>query len=270
MAISVKNLSFRYERKAIIKDVSFSLEKGKFISLIGPNGSGKSTLLKTMLYLQQPQKGETRIEDNILKEMKPKERAKLVGFLPQSPEIHEQITVEELVKLGRYHNKKAMKPLQKEDFKAVNEAIEWIGLSDFRNTSILSLSGGQKQRAFLAMVLAQQTDYIFLDEPTSYLDINHQIEFVELLKRLQTELGKTIVIVLHDLPIVAKYSDYVITLKNGELYSSGTPCEVFNTAMLNNVFSVQADINAIADTYQVLCSNFRRPDCNICSMENKN
>lgn len=258
MAISVKNLSFGYDKKLTIKDVSFELEKGKFISLIGPNGSGKSTLLKTMLYLQQPRSGETRIEGNILKEMKHKERAKLVGFLPQAPDIHEQITVEELVKLGRYHNKKVMQPLQEEDFKAVNDAIEWIGLKEFREKSILSLSGGQRQRAFLAMVLAQQTDYIFLDEPTSYLDINHQIEFVELLKRLQEELGKTIVIVLHDLPIVAKYSDYVVTLKNGELYSSGTPQEVFNTKMLNTVFSVQADINAIANTYQVLCYNFRR------------
>lgn len=268
MAICVKNLSFGYDKKNIIKDVSFTLEKGKFISLIGPNGSGKSTLLKTMLYLQQPNQGETTIEGNILKEMKHKERAKLVGFLPQAPDIHEQITVEDLVKLGRYHNKKAMKSLQEEDFKAINDAIEWIGLKDFKKTSILSLSGGQRQRAFLAMVLAQQTDYIFLDEPTSYLDINHQIEFVELLKKLQVELGKTIVIVLHDLPIVAKYSDYVITLKNGELYSSGNPCEVFNTNMLNEVFSVQADINAIANTYQVLCSNFRRPECNVCS-ENK-
>lgn len=260
MAINVKNLFFKYNKKTILNDISFSLEKGKFISLIGPNGSGKSTLLKNMLYLHKPEKGETTIEGHILKNMPPKERAKLVGFLPQSPSINEQITVEELVKLGRYHNKKALQPLQKEDFTAINEAIEWIGLSDFKQTSILSLSGGQRQRAFLAMVIAQQTDYIFLDEPTSYLDINHQIEFIELLKRLQLELGKTIIIVLHDLPLVAKYSDYVITLKNGTLYNLGEPCRVFTEKMLNEVFSVQADINAIANTYQVLCSNFRK--CN--------
>lgn len=256
MAIEVKNLSFGYDKNLIIKDISLNLEKGKFISLIGPNGSGKSTLLKTMLHINQPNSGETIIEGKNLKEYKNKERAKKVAFLPQAPEIHEQISVEELVKMGRYHNKKPFQPLKKEDYDAVNDAIKWIGLENFKNKSILSLSGGQRQRAFLAMVLAQQTDYIFLDEPTSYLDINHQIEFVELLKKLQEEFNKTIIIVLHDLPIVAKYSDYVVTMKNGNLYSVGTPCNVFTQQMLNEVFSVQAEINAIANSYQVLCYNF--------------
>ena len=257
MAITVKNLSFGYDKDLTIRDISLNLEKGQFISLIGPNGCGKSTLLKTMLYLNNPRTGFTKIEDKILKNMKNKERAKLVGFLPQSPEIHEQITVEELVRLGRYHNKKTFRPFQEEDYMAVNEAIEWIGLSYFRKKSILSLSGGQKQRAFLAMVLAQQTDYIFLDEPTSYLDINHQIEFIELLKKLQNEFGKTIVIVLHDLPLVAKYSDYVVAMKNGKLYSTGTPADIFSNKMLNDVFSINASICPI-NSCQVLCYDFRK------------
>lgn len=258
MAIIVENLSFGYDKDLTIKNISLNLEKGQFISLIGPNGSGKSTLLKTMLYLNNPRTGFTKIENKILKSMKNKDRAKLVGFLPQAPEILEQITVEELVRLGRYHNKKTFRPFQTEDYTAIDEAIEWIGLSDFRKKSILSLSGGQRQRAFLAMVLAQQTDYIFLDEPTSYLDINHQIEFIELLKKLQNELGKTIIIVLHDLPIVAKYSDYVVIMNNGELYNTGTPASIFNNQMLSEVFSINASICPITDSCQVLCYDFRK------------
>ena len=259
MAIIVENLSFGYDKDLTIKDISLNLEKGQFISLIGPNGSGKSTLLKTMLYLNNPKTGYTKIENKILKNMKNKERAKLVAFLPQSPEVHEQITVEELVKLGRYHNKKTFRSLQKEDYMAVDNAIEWTGLDDFKKKSILSLSGGQKQRAFLAMTLAQQTDYIFLDEPTSYLDINHQIEFIELLKKLQKECGKTIVVVLHDLPLVAKYSDYVVIMNKGKLYDTGTPANIFSNKMLNEVFSINASICPITNSCQVLCYEFRKP-----------
>ena len=266
MAIEVKNISFGYDKNLIIENISLNLEKGKFISLIGPNGSGKSTLLKTILHINRPHSGKTIIEGKNLKDYKNKERAKKVAFLPQSPEIHEEISVKELVKMGRYHNKKAFQPLKKEDYNAINNAIKWIGLEEFKEKSVLSLSGGQRQRAFLAMVLAQETDYIFLDEPTSYLDINHQIEFVELLKKLQTEFNKTIVIVLHDLPIVAKYSDYVVTLKNGKLYDKGIPCKVFTQKMLNEVFSVQAEINAIANSYQVLCYNFCIKNKNILSI----
>lgn len=258
MAIHVTNLSFAYQQIPILKNINFKLEKGQFISLIGPNGCGKSTLLKNMLSLYSSHTGSCIIDNQCLKDMKSKERAKLVAFLPQSPEIHEHITVEELVKLGRYHNKRIFRSLDSEDIKAVQIAISWAGLDAVKKRSILSLSGGQRQRAFLAMILAQDTDYIFLDEPTSYLDVNHQIEFIELLKKLQKEFHKTIVIVLHDLPTVSKYSDYLVILKDGALYKAGEPKKVFTLKMLNDVFGVCANICPIKNSEHLLSYDYRK------------
>ena len=259
MVISVKNLSFSYhDQQKLLEDISFTAEKGQFISIIGPNGSGKSTLLKVMLQLRKAQTGHVSIDGQDLAKMSIKQRAKLYAFLPQAPEVHEDISVREFVFLGRFHNKHWFKDWSDQDRQLVDQAIEWVGLSDFKQTSILELSGGQRQRAFIAMILAQDTDYIFLDEPTSYLDINHQIEFIELLKRLQLELGKTIVIVLHDISLVAKYSDYVVTVENGHLHSTGTPLEVFTPDMLHQVFSIQAQICPLANCQQVLCYDFQK------------
>lgn len=259
MVIEVQDLSFSYNRnQPTLEDISFTAEKGKFISIIGPNGSGKSTLLKSMLQLKKAQKGQVRIEGQDLSRLSIKQRAKLYAFLPQAPEVHEDISVEEFVFLGRFHNKHWLKEWTAEDKKLVKESIELVGLEDMKDKSVLELSGGQRQRAFIAMVLAQDTDYIFLDEPTSFLDINHQIEFIELLKRLQIELGKTIVIVLHDISLVAKYSDYVVTVEKGRVHSTGTPLEVFTAEMLHTVFSIQAQICPLANCQQVLCFDFEK------------
>lgn len=263
MVISVEHLSVSYhDKQPILEDVSFSADKGQFISIIGPNGSGKSTLLKSMLQLKKAKSGTTAIEGKNLAKLSIKQRAKLYAFLPQAPEIREDISLSEFVFLGRFHNKHFFKDWSKEDHRLVNQAIDWVGLSDKKDQSMLELSGGQRQRAFLAMVLAQDTDYIFLDEPTSYLDINHQLEFIELLKRLQVELGKTIVTVLHDISLVAKYSDYVITLNQGAIHSTGTPKEVFTQDMLHTVFSIQAQICPLANCQQVICYDFSKTSAN--------
>lgn len=258
MAITVEHLSFSYGQAPILKDISLDLPKGKFISLIGPNGSGKSTLLKAMLALKKPQTGITTIDGKALQRLSAKDRAKRVAFLPQNPEIHEDILVKDFVALGRYHSKRFFKGLTSKDQALIAQAIRWSGLEDLEETSLLSLSGGQRQRAFIAMILAQDTDYIFLDEPTSYLDVNHQIELIEILKDLQENLGKTIVMVLHDLPLVSKYSDYIVALKDGQLYDAGTPSQVFTDKMLAQVFQVCATICPIKNSSQVLCYDFRK------------
>ena len=190
MGVSVKKVNFAYERVPILKDVSFELPKGKMTALIGPNGSGKSTLLKTMLGLEKPSIGHVCLDGKNISEMRHRDRAKKLAFLSQFPSLQDHMTVEDLVKLGRQHNKRFLKPPSKEDMDHVQRALDWVGLAGQADTSVLSLSGGQRQRqrAFLAMVLAQDTDYIFLDEPTSYLDIRYQIEFIELVS-LDTMVG---------------------------------------------------------------------------------
>lgn len=259
MVIKVNNLSFSYDnRKKIIDGLSFSLEKGQFISIIGPNGSGKSSLLKAMLQFEKPDSGETQIDGIDLSKLSVKRRAKLFSFLPQSPKIFEAISVREFVFLGRFHNKQWFREWSEKDYRMVEQAISWVGLTGKEEFSVLELSGGQRQRALLAMVLAQDTDYIFLDEPTSYLDINHQIEFIELLKHLQREMGKTVVAVLHDISLVAKYSDCVLVMKKGKIYNMGSPEKVFTPSMLDSVFSVQAKICPLANCKQVLCYDFQK------------
>ena len=260
MGVSVKKVNFAYERVPILKDVSFKLPKGKMTALIGPNGSGKSTLLKTMLGLEKPSIGHVCLDGKNISEMRHRDRAKKLAFLSQFPSLQDHMTVEDLVKLGRQHNKRFLKPPSKEDMDHFQRALDWVGLAGQADTSVLSLSGGQRQRqrAFLAMVLAQDTDYIFLDEPTSYLDIRYQIEFIELLKALQLEFQKTIVIVLHDLSLVSKYADYIVTLKEGQVYSMGSPNHVFTEAMLWDVFRVCATICPIKNTSHVMSYDFRR------------
>ncbi|MBM7635673.1 ABC transporter ATP-binding protein [Streptococcus saliviloxodontae] len=260
MVITVSNLDLSYGTRKVLDQISLRLEEGQFISLIGPNGCGKSSLLKAMLGIIPVKKGQTFLDGQDLKSLKSKERTKRIAFLPQSPKVIEDISVVDFVSLGRYHSKKLFLPLSQTDKDLVAKALDWVGLSDFADQSVLSLSGGQLQRAFLAMVLAQDTDYIFLDEPTSYLDVNHQIEFIELLKKLQVEQGKTIVIVLHELPLVSKYSDQVVALHQGKVYQTGKPSEVFTDQMLLDVFSICATICPIRDSQQVMCYDFRKTD----------
>ncbi|MGT2637502.1 ABC transporter ATP-binding protein [Streptococcus ratti] len=258
MGISVSNLNFFYDKKQILHNISFELEEGRLIALIGPNGSGKSTLLRTMLNLEKPNTGFASVNQHKISSLSHKERAKIIAFLSQSPQLQNHMTVEDLVKLGRQNHKSLFGSLKAKDLDYVHHAINWVGLEEQAQESVLSLSGGQRQRAFLAMVLAQDTEYIFLDEPTSYLDIHHQIEFIELLKKLQNDFHKTIVIVLHDLSLVSKYADHIITLKEGHLYATGKTNHVFTETMLWDVFGVCATICPIKNSSQILSYDFRR------------
>lgn len=242
MSLDIKNLKLGYEEKIIINDITISIPKGKITMLIGANGCGKSTLLHGMSRLLKPISGEVSLNGVSVHEYKHKEFAKKLAILAQGPIAPEGITVRELCYFGRNPYKTIFGSRTVEDDDMVDWAIEATGMKEFEGRMLDSLSGGQRQRAWIAMALTQGTDILLLDEPTTYLDLSHQIEVLELLKELNRKFGKTIVIVHHELNQAAKYGDNLICMKSGQVYSTGTVDNVFNEKMLKEVFGVNAII----------------------------
>ena len=227
MSLDIKNLKLGYEEKIIINDITISIPKGKITMLIGANGCGKSTLLHGMSRLLKPISGEVSLNGVSVHEYKPKEFAKKLAILAQGPIAPEGITVRELCYFGRNPYKTIFGSRTVEDDDMVDWAIEATGMKEFEGRMLDSLSGGQRQRAWIAMALTQGTDILLLDEPTTYLDLSHQIEVLELLKELNQ---------------AAKYGDNLICMKSGQVYSTGTVDNVFNEKMLKEVFGVNAII----------------------------
>ena len=217
MSLYIKNLKLGYEEKIIINDITISIPKGKITMLIGANGCGKSTLLHGMSRLLKPISGEVSLNGVSVHEYKPKEFAKKLAILAQGPIAPEGITVRELCYFGRNPYKTIFGSRTVEDDDMVDWAIEATGMKEFEGRMLDSLSGGQRQRAWIAMALTQGTDILLLDEPTTYLDLSHQIEVLELLKELNRKFGKTIVIVHHELNQAAKYGDNLICMKSGQV-----------------------------------------------------
>ncbi|PKF77539.1 ferric citrate ABC transporter ATP-binding protein FecE [Vibrio sp. vnigr-6D03] len=241
-AFRVNNLELKYQQNIIIESLSTSIQKGKMTALIGPNGCGKSTFLKSLVRLLKPSKGDVFLYgDKPVQGFKDKEYAAQVSLLPQTPIIPEGITVKELVGYGRAPYLNAMGRLSVADKQAVDEAMETTGVTELATRRVDELSGGQRQRVWIAMVLAQNTDIILLDEPTTYLDLSHQYELLDLMERLVKQ-GKTVVVVLHDLSQACRYADELIILKAGDLYAQGSPNTVFTESMLSEVFNLNARI----------------------------
>ena len=220
-AISVKNLRVGYENNTIIEDMSLSIPKGKISIIIGANGCGKSTLLKTIARINKPTNGYIFINNKNIKKVKEKNIAKEVAFLPQGPVCPDGLTVRELVAFGRFPHQKMIGGLTSYDKEIIDWAIEETGLSEFADRGVENLSGGQRQRAYIAMVIAQNSDYIFLDEPLNNLDMKHSVEIMKTLRKLCDELNKTVVIVIHDINFASCYSDYIVALKDGKLVTNG-------------------------------------------------
>lgn len=202
-ALLVEDLVVGYDGKVILDQINVSIPKGKITVLIGSNGCGKSTLLKTMSRLLNEKQGNIYLHERLMKEMSAKEIAKELSILPQTPVAPEGMTVLELVRQGRYPHKQLFKPYSKEDDEAVNRALHATDTYELRHREVQDLSGGQRQRVWIAMTLAQDTETIFLDEPTTYLDLAHQIEVLDLLQELNEDQHKTVVMVLHDLNLAA-------------------------------------------------------------------
>lgn len=252
-ALLVKDLIVGYDKKIILDHINVSIPKGKITVLIGSNGCGKSTLLKTMSRLLNEKQGDIYLNERLMKDMSAKQIAKELAILPQTPVAPEGMTVIELVRQGRYPHKQLFKPYSKKDHEAVKRALHATDTYELRHREVQDLSGGQRQRVWIAMTLAQDTETIFLDEPTTYLDLAHQIEVLDLLQELNEDQQKTVVMVLHDLNLAARYADYLIVVSNQKIYSCGTPEEVITKQMLEDVFSLKAEIEKDTLTGTPIC-----------------
>jgi len=241
-AIETKNLKIGYDKVIIVPDFNIGFEKGKITSIIGANGCGKSTLLKAIGRIIPKEEGIIIINDTDISNAKSKDIAKEMAILPQSPQAPGTLTVYELVSYGRFPYQKGFGHLKEEDKKIILWALEATNMLEFKDREIAFLSGGQRQRAWIAMALAQQTDIILLDEPTTYLDLCHQLEVLELLKKLNEENGVTIIMVLHDLNLAARYSDKLLAMKKGEIFKYGDPFEVLTSEMLKECFRIDGKI----------------------------
>lgn len=240
--LKVENITSGYENKMILNDISLEIPENKISIIIGSNGCGKSTLLKTMARLIKPTAGRVTLNDKPITKIAPKKLAQVLGLLPQSPIVPEGITVADLVGRGRFPHQSFLKGWSKKDYEAVAEAMELMKITEFADRNIDELSGGQRQRVWIAMALAQQTDILFLDEPTTYLDITYQIEILDLLTDLNRKHGTTIVMVLHDINLSARYADHIFALHQGNLIAEGAPEQVITCDLIRNVFSLHCTV----------------------------
>lgn len=239
-AFEVKSLKVGYDDKIIIDDLSIQIKKGAITTIIGENGSGKSTLLKTLGRILHPVSGEVYANGMNVHKTNTKEIAKIIGLLPQSPKAPNGLNVEEVVEYGRFPHKKKNGKMTPEDRRIIDSALERTNLLELKDRSINNLSGGQRQRVWIAMVLAQQTDIILLDEPTTYLDMAYQLEVLNLVQSLNREKGVTVVMVLHDINQASRFSDELIMLRSGKIIAQGPPAQTMTKENLKKVFGVDA------------------------------
>ncbi len=249
-------LHVAYDTRLIVKDLSVTIPDKKITAIIGPNGCGKSTLLKSITRIIAQQSGTVVLDgENILKK-NTKALARKMAILPQTPEGASGLTVAELVSYGRFPYQKGFGRLDKKDHDVIDWALDVTGTMEFKYRSVDALSGGQRQRIWIAMALAQETDIIFLDEPTTYLDMAHQLEILELLDQLNKSQERTIVMVLHDLNQAARFADYIIALKDGEVVKAGSCEEVICPDVLRKVFKIDAAVGLDPRTNKPMCMTY--------------
>lgn len=241
--LKIKNLMKSYEATTVVDDVSLDLPAGKVISMIGPNGAGKSTVLGMISRLIARSAGVVEFKGKDVSQWESRELAKHLAILTQANNINMKLTVRELVSFGRFPHSGSN--LTNEDRKTVDRAIDYMELNAFADRFIDEMSGGQRQRAFIAMVLAQDTEYVLLDEPTNNLDIYHSAQMMKLVRRLCDELGKTVILVLHEINLAAFYSDHICAFKNGRIIVSGTVEEVMTAQNLELIYGVPFEIHRI-------------------------
>ncbi|CAM5206226.1 Iron complex transport system ATP-binding protein OS=Ureibacillus acetophenoni OX=614649 GN=SAMN05877842_111105 PE=4 SV=1 [Ureibacillus acetophenoni] len=238
--IEIKELTKRFGNKPVVNNVSVNIQPRAITSFIGPNGAGKSTLLSMVSRLLDADTGEVLLDESNVKKWKSDQFAKRVSILKQSNFLNVRLTVRELISFGRYPYSKGR--LNAEDEQYVDQAIEYMNLGDMQDKFLDELSGGQKQRAFIAMVIAQDTDYILLDEPLNNLDMKHSVQIMKILRKLVDDLGKTVVIVLHDINFASVYSDYIVALKNGSVVKSGPTNDIINPEALREIYDMNIPV----------------------------
>ncbi|WP_046212799.1 ABC transporter ATP-binding protein [Paenibacillus wulumuqiensis] len=240
--LMTSKLDIAYEDRLIVEDLNIQIPQGQITALVGANGSGKSTILKTMARIMQPKAGAVLLDGKSIHKQSTREVAKQLAILPQTPTAPEGLTVTELVSYGRFPYQKGFGSMKAEDKEKISWAIEATGMMDFHDRPIDQLSGGQRQRAWIAMSLAQDTEILFLDEPTTYLDMAHQLEVLQLLEKLNATSGRSIIMVVHDLNHASRYAHHMIAIKQGKAVAEGSPVEVMTCDVLRNVFGIEADI----------------------------
>lgn len=242
MDVSAAGLQIGYGDYIAVDGIDIRIGKHEITSIIGPNGSGKSTVLKALTRLLHYQKGTVMIDGRDLRDFGPKELARRIGVLPQIHSAPADFRVKELVSYGRMPHQGFFSGCSAEDERIIDEAMKATGTYHLRNKSIHEISGGETQRVWIATVLTQQPEILFLDEPTTYLDISHQLETMQLIKRLNRKTGVGVVMVLHDLSHAMEVSDHIIVIKDGKKYSEGTPDEVITSKMLKEVYNVDGSV----------------------------
>ncbi|MDZ5783580.1 iron ABC transporter ATP-binding protein [Marinococcus luteus] len=250
--VQVMNVTKKYDETPVVDDVSVTIKQGQITSFIGPNGAGKSTLLAMISRLIAKDAGEVRIGDKDITKTKSRELAKKLAILKQSNEMNARLTVRELISFGRFPYSQGR--LSAEDWEHVDQAIDYMELETMQDSFIHQLSGGQRQRAFIAMVIAQDTDYILLDEPLNNLDMKHSVQIMKVLRRLVKDMGKTVLLVIHDINFASCYSDDIVALKNGHIVAQGTTEEMMASEVLTDIYEMDMPICRIND--QKICVYF--------------
>jgi iron complex transport system ATP-binding protein len=253
LRLSGSNLALHYDEVVVSTDLSIEVPDGQVSVLIGPNGSGKSTLLRALARLLKPKGGTVVLDGKQIHDYSTKEVARRMAILPQVLVSPESITVEELVAYGRFPQRRSIAGLRDEDKEAIEWALRVTAMIEFRDRPVDQLSGGQRQRAWIALVLAQGTDLILLDEPTTFLDIAYQLEVLELLRHLNEAEGKTIVMVLHDINMACEYAHKLFALKEGQMVAQGGPREVLTGELIRTVFGINAHIMGHPTSGSPLC-----------------
>ncbi len=241
--IEVRGIVKKYGDNPVVDNVSLNIEKGKITSFIGPNGAGKSTLLSMISRIMKKDEGEVIIDGRELEKWNTRELAKKIAILKQSNNINVRLTIKEIVSFGRYPHCEGR--LTKEDTKYVDEAIEYMQIKDIEDRYLDELSGGQRQRAYIAMVIAQNTEYVLLDEPLNNLDMKHSVQMMKVLRGLVDDLGKTVVIVMHDINFASVYSDKIVILKDGKIVKDDITDAIISKDVLEDVYEIDFHIKNI-------------------------
>jgi len=238
--LTAHDLSAGYDDRLIIQGLEISVPQGRITTIVGANACGKSTLLRTMSRLLKPRAGQVLLDGKSIHAMSPRHLAQTLGLLPQSPIAPEGITVADLVGRGRHPHHGLLSRWTEADDRAVASALQATGTQELADRAVDELSGGQRQRVWIAMALAQETDLLLLDEPTTYLDICHQIEVLDLLVDLNRARGTTVVMVLHDLNLAARYADHLVAMRDGAIHAAGSPDQVLTQGMVQAVFGLDS------------------------------
>lgn len=240
--LATAGLTVGYDGRVIIDGLSLEIPDNRVTTIIGPNGCGKSTLLRTMARLLTPSAGSVLLDGTDVRGMRPKQVARTMGLLPQQPTAPEGLTVADLVGRGRHPHQTWYRQWTPGDEAAVTRALELTGTTELAGRTLDALSGGQRQRVWIALTLAQETDLLLLDEPNTYLDLSHSVDLLDLVTDLKDRHGKTIVMVLHDLNLAVRYSDWLIVMRDGAVLAQGTPGEIISPELLAAAFTLNATV----------------------------